>query len=395
MAGIDQEIVRLYAALDELTARRYTFSEETYFSSPKRFRTKSGGCNPKCPTSEDDEIRLVTVMFVDIVNSTHMSLSLSADDWKATVGTAHNQVAGLIHKYGGVVGQYLGDGLLSFFGSTISRDDDALRAVHCALDIQAVIARYGEEIYVKHDLVFNVRIGISTGRAVVGLFGSADNRTMLALGTPTNLAARLQSQATAGETLIDAQTYRLVRDQFIVETHPATIIRGFEAPVQYYSVLGLRDHRSTQLTTPYIASFETEFVGREAEMNQITDILNHSLRDQQWATVTVVGEIGLGKSRLLQAVLDNTRSSAFETMVIVGHYQRRSSSLQPAAGPADDPLQAQRRDEPPGDRAAHRGLHARKLAARGGRSDGPRHGLYGRSRLRRQPASAQFAGRQK
>ena len=326
MAEPAQEIAQLYAALDEVMARRYSFSEAAYEQVTQAIQEKIRRLQTEAPAPEHDEIRLVTIMFVDIVNSTHMTLSLSADDWKATVGTAHNQVATLIHKAGGVVGQYLGDGLLCFFGSTVSRDDDALRAVRCALDIQAVIARYGEEIYVKHDLEFSVRIGISTGRAVVGLFGGADNKTMLALGTPANLAARLQSAAHPGEILIDAQTYRLVSDHFLTEAYPATSIRGFEAPLYYYAVKAPRDQRSTQLTQPFIASFETDFVGREVEMAQISEILDQSLHAGRWATVTIYGEIGLGKSRLLQAILDATAYRSYEPLVIVGNYQRRSSA---------------------------------------------------------------------
>jgi predicted ATPase len=103
-------------------------------------------------------------------------------------------------------------------------------------------------------------------------------------------------------------------------------MHGFEAPVHYYAVLGQRDRRSTQLMSPYIASFEIDFVGRDAVMEQITEVLSASLRDGYWSSITVVAEIGLGKSRLLQAVLDSARNSTFELMVVIGNYQRRSSA---------------------------------------------------------------------
>jgi predicted ATPase/class 3 adenylate cyclase len=323
------QIAKLRAALAEIFARRDQFSSETYtqiiIALYDKIRALQTERQPQQAHLEGgDEIRLITILFVDVVDSTGMTQSLEADDWKATIGAAHSQVARLVNEWGGVVGQYLGDGLLCFFGTLHSREDDALRAVYCAQAIHATIAQFAQEIYARYDLRFNVRIGISTGRAVVGYFGSDDNKTLLALGAPTNLANRLQGMAAAGETLIDAQTYRRVRNHFVTEERPPVDLKGFDTPIEYYRVLRQREHRPTQLTTTAIAKMETQFVGRAAEIQAIKQTIRHSQQSAQCAAITIYGDIGLGKSRLLQEILDDLPN--VRQVVMLGSYARRQSS---------------------------------------------------------------------
>lgn len=323
------QIVRLRAALAEIFARRDVFSDETYtqiiIAIYDKIRTLQTVPETPQPQLEGgDEIRLVTIMFVDIVDSTEMTQSLEADDWKATIGAAHSQVARLVNEWGGVIGQYLGDGLLCFFGTIHSQEDDALRAVYCALEIHHTLARFAQQIYLKYDMAFNVRIGISTGRAVVGYFGSDENKTLLALGAPTNLASRLQNIAHPGETLVDAQTFRLVRNHFVTEERPATELKGFDAPIEHYHVVGRREQRPAQLTTTSIAKVQTSFVGRGHEQAFLKKALRGVWQSAQCAVVTIYGDVGLGKSRLLQEMLDT--NSAFRQIIMIGNYQKKHTS---------------------------------------------------------------------
>ena len=317
------QVAKLRRALDEVLDRRDSFSEEAFtqiilaiYDKIRVFQT-----TPEAQQdNSQDEIRLVTIMFVDIVDSTKMTLALNADEWKATIGDAHNQVASLIHKHDGEVGQYLGDGLLCYFGTVRSHDDDALRAVQCALDIHATIAHFARTIYLKHTIEFNVRIGISSGRAVVGMFGNEGNRTLLALGAPTNLAARLQNIAEPGETLIDAQTYRLARNQIVTQSRPLATIKGFETPVEYYAALSTREQRPNQLAANHIARVATPFVGRTAQLHRLMDVL----RQPTWQVATIYGDIGLGKSRLLQEVLASDAARTYDALLLVGNPQKKN-----------------------------------------------------------------------
>jgi len=328
MADNALQIAKLRATLAEIFARRDVFTEETYtqiiIAIYDKIRTLQTTAEAPQPELEGDEIRLLTIMFVDIVDSTEMTQSLEADDWKATIGAAHSRVSRLVHEWGGVVGQYLGDGLLCFFGTIHSQEDDALRATHCALAIHSTLARFAQEIFLKYDLEFNVRIGISTGRAVVGYFGSEENRTLLALGAPTNLASRLQNIARAGETLIDAQTYRLVRNHFITEERPVRELKGFDAPIEHYRVIGQREHRPAQLTATSIAKIDTEYVGRGQELAFLKQVFRGVWQSAHCAVVTIYGDVGLGKSRLLQEVLE--ANPAFRQIVMIGNYQKKHRS---------------------------------------------------------------------
>lgn len=323
------QIVNLRAALAEIFARRDAFSEETYtqiiiaiYDKIRQLQTAPETTPPQLEGG--DEIRLVTIMFVDIVDSTELTQSLEADDWKATIGAAHSQVARLVSAWGGVIGQYLGDGVLCFFGTKHSQEDDALRAVYCAQEIHAVLSEFAQNIFLKYDMIFNLRIGISTGRAVVGYFGGDENKSLLALGAPTNLASRLQSIAQPSETLIDAQTYRRVRNHFVTEERPAAELKGFDAPVEHYRVVGRREQRPTRLTSTSIAKIETEFCGRAGELAALKRTLRQAQDSSRAAVISVLGDIGLGKSRLLQELLDD--SQPFRRIVMVGDYQKKHSS---------------------------------------------------------------------
>ena len=323
------QIVNLRAALAEIFARRDAFSEETYtqiivaiYDKIRLLQTAPETSPPQLEGS--DEIRLVTIMFVDIVDSTELTQSLEADDWKATIGAAHSQVARLVAEWGGVIGQYLGDGVLCFFGAKHSQEDDALRAVYCALEIHSILSPFAQDIFIKYDMVFNLRVGISTGRAVVGYFGGDENKSLLALGAPTNLASRLQGIAQPSQTLIDAQTYRRVRNHFITEEQPAAELKGFDAPIEHYRVLGRREQRPTRLTSTSIAKIEIDFSGRVQELLTLKRTLKQAQDKSHAAVVNVCGDAGLGKSRLLQEILDD--SQPFRRIVMMGDYQKKHSS---------------------------------------------------------------------
>lgn len=332
MSETNEQIIKLRATLDEIFQKRGVFTQETYTQIIMTLYEKLRALQTtpeisRAPLLEKpDEIRLVTVMFIDIVNSTMMARMMDADDWKRTIGTAHQHVSRVVQRWGGVVGQYLGDGLLCFFGATHSQEDDAIRATYCAFSIHETIARNASKIFERDDMAFTVRIGMSTGRVVVGLFGDDDNKTLLALGTPTNLAARLQHIAQPGETLIDAQTFRRVRNHFVTEPRPVYEFKGFDYPIEYHAVLSRRTHRPAQLTSTQIAHIETAFVGRDTELIAMRHILERSQSDSQLSAVIITGEIGLGKSRLLQEILYTAADLACEQITLIGNYQKKTRS---------------------------------------------------------------------
>ena len=209
-----------------------------------------------------------------------------------------------------------------------SRGDDAMRAVTCAMATQEAMASFRPTVAQRYGVAdFQVRIGISTGRAIVGPFGQLDKVDILALGLVTNLAARLQNIAPPGGVVIDVDTYLQVRTEFDVTRKSPVQVKGFEEPVQYYLVRSQRQQTVTRLTTDRIEGIDIPFVGRHALYQKI--LLNmQQVRDTgDFRGVTVYGEIGLGKSRLLQEVARTSIAADFAVVRMVGHYEQRDISF--------------------------------------------------------------------
>ena len=288
-------------ALQEIRTLRDYFSPETYdyvcglLQHESRDETIDG--NGNALPQQDDEIRLLTVVFVDIVNSTEHAQRLPEGRWKALLNTIHQRLASVVLQWNGEIGQYLGDGLLCFFGLSHSYVDDASRAVGCALQLISSIRTMDERAgYVP----LQIRIGISTGRVVVGLIGHNVKRELLALGSATNLAARLQGQATPGSVIVDMATYARVRDDFVIEAHEPVQLKGYDQPVVFYEVSKRRYRPFTELTSPLLIGQETEFIGHVSTLRHMTDI-SRTAHDQSIAQGLMIhGDVGTGKSRLLQ-----------------------------------------------------------------------------------------------
>lgn len=323
------QIAKLRAALTEVFAQRSLFSDETYtqvvlalYDRLRMLQTYSGDFTQP-PAIEYDEIRLVTVMFIDVVDSTEIvsKQRVDAEDWKKIIRDAHSRLRSVLRSWDGEVGQYLGDGLLCFFGAHRSQEDDAVRAVYCALASQEAIAQYALRIREQYGIDFAVRIGMSTGRVVVGLMGDEDKKEVLTVGTPTNLASRLQGMCEPGKILIDAPTNQRVHDHFVTQARPVAQIKGFEAPVESFVVLGRQ--RSVQSSVNRILGGLTPFVGRERELGNLREIAHRAKNTRTFQIVTIYGDVGLGKSRLLQeAIVD----MPFTHVTMSGNFIKRHNS---------------------------------------------------------------------
>lgn len=323
------QMAKLRTALTEVFAQRSLFSDETYtqvvlalYDRMRTLQTHSGEFAPP-PVAEYDEIRLVTVMFIDVVDSTEIvsRQRVDAEDWKKIIRDAHSRLRSVLRSWDGEVGQYLGDGLLCFFGAHRSREDDAVRAVYCAMASQEAIGEYAIRIRQQYGIDFAVRIGMSTGRVVVGLMGDEDKREILTVGTPTNLASRLQGMCEPGKILIDAATNQRVHDHFVTQARPVAQIKGFEAPVESFDVLGRQ--RSAQTSLNRILGIQTPFVGRERELGNLHEIARRAQDTRAFQIVTIYGDVGLGKSRLLQEALADM---PFTRVAMSGNFIKRQDS---------------------------------------------------------------------
>ena len=183
--------------------------------------------------SSQAERRRLSVMFCDLVGSTALSGQLDPEELHDLTRQYQRACAEVIGRHGGHVAQYLGDGLLIFFGNPIAHEDDAQRAVHAGLEIVAAISRMSARL-VKS---LQVRVAVHTGLAVVGHLGDGtDPDAMAIVGETPNIAARLQSIAEPGTVIISEPTHKLVEDFFHCRSLGSPALKGVVAPIELYSV---------------------------------------------------------------------------------------------------------------------------------------------------------------
>src|SRR5437867_10962785 len=243
----------------------------------------------------EGERKQVTVLFVDVSGFTSMSEGLDPEDVHRLMTRAFELMLGEVHRYEGTVNQFLGDGIMALFGAPIAHEDHAQRAVHAALGIGAALARYHEELGPR-GITFRVRQGLNTGLVVVGSIGSDLRMDYTAMGDTTNVAARMQQGAESGHIVIGETTYRLVADYFDTPPLGELSVRGKAEPIRAWPVGAAREGR-TRLEAGVQRGL-TPLVGRGRELEALEAALART-RAGHGQVVFVVGEPGIGKSRLL------------------------------------------------------------------------------------------------
>jgi ABC-type oligopeptide transport system substrate-binding subunit/class 3 adenylate cyclase len=247
----------------------------------------------------EGERKPVTILFTDIVGSTSLAEQLDPEEWKEIVNGVHRRVSQAVYRYEGTIAQLLGDGVLAYFGAPVTHEDDPLRAIMAALDIQAAIVEYEHHLqgYVEH---LQVRIGINSGEVVVGDVGSYLHLEYLAIGDAVNLAARLQSAAQPGKVLISDSTAKLVQAVFVLQPLGKITVKGKQAPVAVFEVVGSKAAGAATLESRRgFEQLRSPLVGREAELAALRQALER-LQAGLGGVVAITGEAGIGKSRLVE-----------------------------------------------------------------------------------------------
>ncbi|MCI0398036.1 MAG: tetratricopeptide repeat protein [Chloroflexi bacterium] len=240
--------------------------------------------------------RQVTILFVDVVGSTQMGEHLDPEDVLEIMDEALQRFTRVVEQYHGQVDRYLGDGLMAIFGTPLAYEDDAERAVRAGLGIVEEAQRYALEVAGRWQVPhFQVRVGINTGLVALG---GATEANYTAMGTTVNLAARLETAAPANSVLISHDTYQHVRGLFVTQARPPMQVKGSSEPVESHLVTAVRP-RSFHVRTRGVEGIETRLIGREAELRQLQQALAAVQESGRFQAVTIVGEAGVGKTRLL------------------------------------------------------------------------------------------------
>jgi len=242
------------------------------------------------------ERRIVTMLFSDVKGSTPMAERLDPEDVLEIMDGAFDVLIEPITRYEGALARLMGDGILAFFGAPIAHEDDAERACRAALEIlegaQGYAARLEEEWGISG---FNVRVGIHTGLVVVGELGSDLRVEYTAMGDAVNLASRMEEAAEAGTVLITEDTHRLIAPLFETEALGPMEVRGRVEPVPVFRVVAAKADAGKPRG---IEGLESPLVGRDTEFQALREVLQR-LQAGVGGIVTVVGEAGIGKSRLV------------------------------------------------------------------------------------------------
>ena len=238
------------------------------------------------------ERRHLTVMFCDLAGSTEIASHLDPEEWRAVIEDYHHAAAQVVVRYGGSVAQYLGDGVLAYFGYPEAHDNDAERAVRAGLAILEAIAPSNQR---SSQARLAARVGIDSGAVVVG---TGSQKEAAVFGDTPNIAARVQALALPNTLLITDAVHRLVSGLFVVEKRGAQTLKGIERPVPLYRVIqpsGVRGRLQALAASRGL----TPFIGRESELRVLMNLWERALEGEGHVAL-IIGEPGIGKSRLLQ-----------------------------------------------------------------------------------------------
>jgi class 3 adenylate cyclase/predicted ATPase len=286
------------------------------------------------------ERRQLTVMFCDLVGSTALSAQLDPEELREVVRAYQQTSAAVIERFDGHIAQYLGDGLLVYFGYPVAHEDDAARAVRAGLDIVHALQKQVPSLRVPSPLVgegqgegatgkerkLQVRIGIHTGPVVVGEMGGGAKRELLALGETPNIAARIQGQAEPDTVVISAATYHLVEGLFECEDYGQPALKGVSASLTLYRVV--KEGEAQSRFQVVARKGLTPLVGREPEFGLLRERWER-VKDGDGQAVLLSGEPGIGKSRLVEALKDSLKHEDVSFLELRCSPYHQNSALYP------------------------------------------------------------------
>ena len=258
------------------------------------------------------ERRQLTVMFCDLVDSTQLSDHLDPEDLREVIHHYQKACGEIVHRYDGYIAQFLGDGLLIYFGFPHAHEDDARRAAISALEMIDAIKALNRAFTLPKNYSLAVRIGINTGLVVTSELGSGMKKEHLALGKTPNVAARLQSLAESDQILVSESSYELIKNDFNFNSLGKLKIKGIANEIESYQVIESIDNKNNIIDAS--GKTASKIIGREFEVKKLINLW-HKIEEGQGRVAIVSGDAGIGKSRLLKACRDELNSDDYQLVV--------------------------------------------------------------------------------
>ena len=266
-----------------------------------------------------EERRQVTVLFADLSGYTAASEGMDPEQVKALVDRALQRLGEEVDRFGGTVDKYIGDNVMGLFGAPIAHEDDAERAVRAGLGMQEAMGEINDRLSATHGTTFSLRVGVNTGEVVAGAVGDA----YTVVGDAVNVASRLQSAAERGSVTVGERTMRATAGAIEYRELAPLTLKGKAEPVPAWEAAGVAAahprRRETDARTP--------LVGRAHELDLLESLAQRVARERRAHLVTVIGEAGVGKSRLLAELQRRLGDAADRPVIRVGRCPAYGSAV--------------------------------------------------------------------
>lgn len=306
----DNGIQNLKAAIAALEAQRSVLGDAVIEAALKPLHQQLDAL-----TAPPDERKRVTILFADISGFTAMSEHLDPEDVTTIMNHCFERLSSEIIHYGGTVDKYSGDAVMARFGAPKALENHEEMAVRAALAMQATLTSYSAELERERGFSLRMRIGLNTGEVLAGLVGGIGDKDYTVMGDAVNLASRLEHACTVGRVMISAETARPLHAIFDSEPPQQIIVKGKSEPVTVYLVVGPKAERGR---VRGLTGFSAPMIGRESERAVLQAAYEHALSKQRWQAVAVVGEAGIGKTRLRREFLAWVARHHPQTRVFTG-----------------------------------------------------------------------------
>ena len=291
MAEPDAQIEKLSAAIASLESQRSILGDAVVDPAIAALREQLARIGTGSEAPITDERKLITIVFTDISGFTALSEKLDPEKVRELINACFDWLVPIVQKYDGTIDKFIGDEIMALFGAPIAHEDDAERALRAALEMMDAIAAFNQ----ANRTQLGLHAGINTGLVVAGQIGGHDRRNYSVMGDAVNLAARLEDASSVGEIFVGPATYRLTKQLFDFELIAPLTLKGKEAPVEVRRLLGAK---AMPKLVRGIEGLRAPLVGRAEELDKIREAIT-ALGRGQGSALAILGEAGLGKSRLI------------------------------------------------------------------------------------------------